>query len=60
MKQVVQHLRSGTIELEEVPPPALRAPGVLVATVCSVLSPGTERAAAELGRSTLLDGACAR
>lgn len=60
MKQVVQHLRSGTIELEEVPPPALRAPGVLVATACSVLSPGTERAAAELGRSTLLGKALRR
>ncbi|NDQ56849.1 MAG: Gfo/Idh/MocA family oxidoreductase [Acidipila sp.] len=60
MKQVVQNLRSGTIEIEDVPPPGLRAPGVLVATVCSVLSPGTERAAAELGRSTLLGKALRR
>jgi predicted dehydrogenase/threonine dehydrogenase-like Zn-dependent dehydrogenase len=60
VKQVVQHLRSGVIELEEVPSPALRAPGVLVATACSVLSPGTERAAAELGRSTILGKALRR
>ena len=60
MKQVVQNLRSGVIELAEVPPPSLRAPGVLVATACSVLSPGTERAAVELGRSSLLGKALRR
>ncbi len=60
MKQVLQHLSSGAIAVEEVPAPALRAPGVLVATACSVLSPGTERAAVELGRSTLLGKALRR
>jgi predicted dehydrogenase/threonine dehydrogenase-like Zn-dependent dehydrogenase len=60
VKQVVQNLRSGVIELAEVPPPSLRAPGVLVATACSVLSPGTERAAVELGKSSLLGKALRR
>ncbi len=54
MKQVVQNLKSGAIGVEEVPAPSatrgLGAPGVLVATACSLISPGTERAAVELGR----------
>ncbi|HKM89460.1 MAG TPA: hypothetical protein VJX29_02510, partial [Candidatus Acidoferrales bacterium] len=60
MKQVAQNLRSGEIEVAEVPVPALRGPGVLVATSFSVLSPGTERAAVELGRSSLLGKALRR
>jgi predicted dehydrogenase/threonine dehydrogenase-like Zn-dependent dehydrogenase len=60
MKQVVQNLRSGAVQLEEVPPPVQRGPGVLVATACSVISPGTERAAIELGRSSLLGKALRR
>ena len=60
MKQVAQNLRSGEIAVADVPAPALRGPGVLVATAYSVLSPGTERAAVELGRSTLLGKALRR
>ncbi len=67
MKQVVQNLRSGAIGVEEVPAPSSRsfgsglgAPGVLVATACSLISPGTERAAVELGRSSLLGKAMRR
>jgi predicted dehydrogenase/threonine dehydrogenase-like Zn-dependent dehydrogenase len=60
MKQVLQNLRSGTVKVEEVPSPALRGPGVLVATACSLISPGTERATVELGRSSLLGKALRR
>jgi polar amino acid transport system substrate-binding protein len=60
MKQVAQKLSSGEIAVAEVPAPALRCPGVLVATSYSVLSPGTERAAIELGRSSLLGKALRR
>ncbi|HKO03283.1 MAG TPA: bi-domain-containing oxidoreductase [Candidatus Acidoferrales bacterium] len=60
MKQVAQNLRSGQIGLADVPAPALRGPGVLVATSYSVLSPGTDRAAVELGRSSLLGKALRR
>ncbi|MBI3663811.1 MAG: bi-domain-containing oxidoreductase [Acidobacteria bacterium] len=63
MKQVVQNLKSGRIGVEEVPAPAagaFGAPGVLVATACSLISPGTERAALELGRSSLLGKALRR
>jgi len=60
MKQVVQDFRRGSIAVEDVPPPALRGPGVLLATACSLISPGTERAALELGRSSLLGKALRR
>ena len=60
MKQVLQNLRTGSLAVEDVPPPALRGPGVLVATACSLISPGTERATVELGRSSLLGKALRR
>ena len=53
MKQVVQTLR-GDVRLTEVPPPALRPGGVLVRTVCSVLSPGTERTNVERSRRSIV------
>ncbi len=60
MKQVVQHLQSGAVVVQEVPAPVVRGPGALVATTCSLISPGTERAAVELGRSSLLGKALRR
>ena len=56
MKQVVQNLR-GDVRLTEVPAPALRPGGVLVRTVCSVLSPGTERTNVERSRRSMLSKA---
>jgi predicted dehydrogenase/threonine dehydrogenase-like Zn-dependent dehydrogenase len=56
MKQVVQNLR-GDVRLTEVPPPALRPGGALVRTVCSVLSPGTERTNVERSRRSILSKA---
>lgn len=60
MKQVIQNLKSGRVAVEEVPPPVVRGPGALVATACSLISPGTERATVELGQSTLLGKALRR
>ncbi|HWQ03717.1 MAG TPA: hypothetical protein VNL38_04480, partial [Candidatus Nitrosotenuis sp.] len=63
MKQVVQNLKNGDVRVEEVPAPTVRGsgpPGVLVATACSLISPGTERAAVELGRASLLGKALRR
>jgi polar amino acid transport system substrate-binding protein len=60
MKQVVQYLKNGDLRVEEVPAPALRVPGALVATACSLISPGTERATVELGRASLLGKALRR
>ena len=56
MKQVVQNLR-GDVRLTEVPAPALRPGGVLVRTVSSVLSPGTERTNVERSRRSILSKA---
>ncbi|HTY56430.1 MAG TPA: bi-domain-containing oxidoreductase [Candidatus Binataceae bacterium] len=43
MKQVVKDIRG--IRVEEVPPPTLRGRGILVRTVASLISAGTERSA---------------
>jgi len=53
LKQVVNDGR-GRVRLVDVPIPALRPGGVLVRTVCSVLSPGTERMNVERSRQSLL------
>jgi predicted dehydrogenase/NADPH:quinone reductase-like Zn-dependent oxidoreductase len=55
MKQALLSLRSGAIQLVDVPRPAPRAGHVLIRTRCSVVSPGTERMLLEFGRSGLID-----
>jgi polar amino acid transport system substrate-binding protein len=54
MKQIVQDPRRGVVGVEEVPIPALKSGGVLIRTVASSVSPGTERLALEFGRKSLL------
>jgi predicted dehydrogenase/threonine dehydrogenase-like Zn-dependent dehydrogenase len=54
MKQVVQNYRTGQLKVEELPPPALRPGGVLVRTVCSLISAGTERTIVETAQSSLI------
>src|SRR5712691_9187183 len=53
MKQVVQNYRTGQLKVEELPSPALRPGGVLVRTVCSLISAGTERSIVETAQSSL-------
>jgi len=60
MKQVLQSYRSGSIEVADVPVPALRAGGVLVRTRASLLSSGTELALVRQSRGTLIGRASAR
>ena len=60
MKQVVQNFRSGQLKVEELPPPALRPGGVLVRTVCSLISAGTERTIIETAQSSLIGKARSR
>jgi predicted dehydrogenase/threonine dehydrogenase-like Zn-dependent dehydrogenase len=60
MQQVFQHQRSGSFMLEDVPAPACRADGILVAVQASLISSGTERRKAELGGKSLLEKARAR
>ena len=60
MKQLVQNYRTGELKLEEVPAPMVRPGGVLVRTVNSVVSVGTEKLMMEFARKSLLGKARAR
>ncbi|MBW1990742.1 MAG: bi-domain-containing oxidoreductase [Deltaproteobacteria bacterium] len=60
MKQVIQSYKNGRIFLAEVPEPALKPGGLLVRTVASLISPGTEKLMLEMGRKSLLGKARAR
>ncbi len=54
MKAVTQNLRSGKMRVEDVPPPTLRAEGVLVRVRRSLISLGTERAVIELANKGMV------
>ncbi len=60
MKQVVQPLAGGPVEVLDVPRPIPDATEVLVRTLASVISPGTERAVTALAQASLLTKARAR
>ena len=60
MRQLIQSYRSGEMTIEEVPPPALRPGGVLVRTVRSLVSAGTEKMIVDLARKSLVGKARAR
>ncbi len=60
MKQIVQPLGGGVVEVLDVPRPVPDATEVLVRTVASVISPGTERAVTALAQASLLAKARAR
>ena len=57
MKQVLQQVRGGDIEVVDVPSPKLLPGCVLVRTAASLLSVGTERASSEFARKNLLQKA---
>lgn len=54
MKQVLQHLRTGQIELADVPCPAVRPGHLLVQTTRTLISAGTERMLVEFGQASLI------
>lgn len=60
MKQVTQTLRTGYIEVNDVPIPNLNDKFVLVRNVASVISAGTEKTKIDMGRKSLLQKAKAR
>ena len=60
MKQVVQPVSGGSVQVLDVPRPTIGSAEVLVRTMASVISPGTERAVTALARSSLLAKARAR
>ncbi|MGB9181829.1 MAG: bi-domain-containing oxidoreductase [Pyrinomonadaceae bacterium] len=57
MKQVLQNLKSGQVTIEEVPPPVVQRGRVLVRTVASLISAGTERLAVDEGKKSLIERA---
>jgi predicted dehydrogenase len=60
MKQVAQNYRSGDLKLVDVPVPALRPGGVLVRTLYSLVSVGTELMKVDESKLSLLGKARAR
>lgn len=60
MKQVLQYVDSGKLEVADVPTPAAKPGGVLVRTSASLISAGTEKMMVDLGRKSLLGKARAR
>lgn len=60
MKQVIQSYKNGKITLSEVAAPACKAGGLLVRTVASLISVGTEKLMIEMGQKSLLGKARAR
>jgi predicted dehydrogenase/threonine dehydrogenase-like Zn-dependent dehydrogenase len=60
VKNVIQPVRGGPVEVIDVPVPVPSPTEVLVATIASVISPGTERAVTALAQSSLLAKARAR
>lgn len=57
MKQVLQDLRTGTTLIEEVPCPAVASGYVLVRTVQTLVSAGTEKMLVDFGKASLIEKA---
>lgn len=60
MKQILQNLRSGAIELAEIPCPLVRPGHLLIQTTRSLVSPGTERSLVEFAQAGLIGKARAQ
>ena|GEM_PF-1685077 len=60
MKQVLQNLKTSTIEVADVPTPLCRPGHLLIATRRSLISAGTERMLVEFGQANMLPKARAR
>lgn len=60
MKQVVQPASGGPVQVLDVPEPVASPTEVLVRTVASIISPGTEAAVTGLARASLVEKARAR
>src|ERR1700744_1916455 len=60
MRALLEDMKSGKVAMHEVPAPELREGGILVRPAFSAISSGTEKAAVEAGRKSLLGKALAR
>jgi len=54
MKQIIQNFKTGKISLKELPSPALQGGGILVKTVNSLISIGTEKLMLDLARKNIV------
>jgi threonine dehydrogenase-like Zn-dependent dehydrogenase len=54
MRQIVQHLKTGQMEVAEVPCPQVQRGQVLIATRASLISAGTERMLVEFSKANLV------
>lgn len=57
MLQIIQHQRTGEIQIDELPAPKLRPGHVLVRNVYSLISAGTERTSVEIAQASILQKA---
>lgn len=57
MKQILQNLKTGKVEVVEIPVPAVKAGHLLIRTIKSLISPGTERMLLEFGKANWIDKA---
>ena len=57
MRQILQNLATGEVELAEVPCPHVKPGHVLLRTTRSLISPGTERMLLDFGRAGLIEKA---
>lgn len=57
MKQLLQNLKTGDMILEDVPCPQVKSGEVLIRTVRSLISTGTEKMLLEFGKANLIDKA---
>ena len=60
MKQIVQNVKSGDIEIIEVPYPSLKEKFVIVENSFSLISIGTEKNTVDFGKSSLIKKAISR
>jgi len=60
VRQLIQSYKTGEMEIADVPPPAVRPGGVVVRTVRSLVSAGTEKMVVDLAQKSLLGKARAR
>ena len=60
MKQLLQNVSTGEITIDDVAAPVRGPASLLVQTRCSLISAGTERAALEIGKASLIGKAKAR
>jgi hypothetical protein len=60
MEQLTQKLKDGQLKILEVPVPAIASGNILVRTLFSLVSAGTEGSTVKAARSSLLEKAKAR